>query len=148
MLKLTFKKLDIETIHSIAKWRYDKSADGLYIDPYLDSYIVAPDEMKGPGGCDGYGVYLDNQLFGLFEYTFVNNELVIGCALEPTCKGRGYGAEFVSAGISFGVSEYQYKGSRVILDVDVSNIAARNVYDKVGFEVESSSNESIRMVLE
>jgi RimJ/RimL family protein N-acetyltransferase len=148
LLNLTFKKLDIETIKLIVQWRYSESDDGFYMDPYLDSYLATPDEIKGPGGCDGYGVYLEDQLFGLFEFKFVKNELEIGCALEPTYQGCGYGKEFVLAGVSFGVSEYEYTGSRVVLDVDVSNIAARKVYEKVGFKVESRSEESIRMVLE
>ena len=145
MLKLIFKKLDIKTIDSIAKWKYDESDDGLYMKPYQDSYLVSPNKMKGPGGCDGYGVYLQNQLFGLFEYKFVNDELEIGCALEPSVKGKGYGTEFVLAGVSFGVSKYQYTGTKVVLDVNVSNIAARKVYEKAGFEVKSSIEETIRM---
>lgn len=145
MLKLTFKSLDIEVVNSIAAWKYSESDDGLYVKPYRDSYAVDPDNLKGPDGCDGYGVYLENQLFGLFEYKFVNDELEIGCALEPTFKGKGHGTEFVLSGISFGVSKYQYTGARVLLDVHMSNVAARKVYEKAGFAVESSGEKMIQM---
>jgi [ribosomal protein S18]-alanine N-acetyltransferase len=143
-----FRKLDIEAVNTIAKWQYSETDDGLYMKPYQDSYLANPNNMKGPGECDGYGVYFENKLFGLFEFKFVDNALEIGCALEPMVKGKGYGKDFVLAGISFGISNYQYTGTRVLLDVDVSNIAARKVYEKAGFIAEKNNEETIWMYKE
>jgi ribosomal-protein-alanine N-acetyltransferase len=142
----TFEKLDIKTADAISEWRYSETDEGLTIQPYIDSYLVSPDNLKGPGGCDGYGVFSGGKLFGLFEYTFVDAELVIGCALEPSVKGKGYGAEFVLAGVEFGVSEYQYKGASVVLTVSPTNFAAQKVYVRAGFKVDDDDGETIRMV--
>ena len=57
----------MEAINSIVKWRYSASDDGLYMKPYKDSFLEDPNRLKGPDGCDGYGVYFEDRLFGLFE---------------------------------------------------------------------------------
>jgi len=108
--KFQFKALDIDTINIIASWVYKEPGAGIYMKPYQESHLETPDDLKGPGGCDWYGVYLDNELFGLFEFTFKEGVLEIGCAIAPAFKGQGFGADFVQVGIEFGVSEYNYAG--------------------------------------
>jgi RimJ/RimL family protein N-acetyltransferase len=145
MQELQFRALDIETVHVIAQWVYPDTGTGIYMEPYRASYLETPDHLVGPGGCDGYGVYLNGALFGLFEYTFVGGEMEIGCAIAPEFKGKGYGAEFVRAGIAFGISEYSYAGAKILLSVDVTNVAAKRVYEKVGFLADHRNDETIRM---
>jgi ribosomal-protein-alanine N-acetyltransferase len=145
MPKLHFKALDIETVHTIARWVYQDTGTGLYMKPYQESYLETPGDLRGPGGCEGYGVYLDDELFGLFEYTFVEGEMEIGCAIAPKFRGKGYGADFVQAGVAFGVSELGYTGTKVGLSVAVTNVAARKVYEKVGFLIRNSNQETIWM---
>lgn len=145
MQELQFQALDIETVNTIAAWVYQDTGTGITMKHYQESYLENPEDLKGPGGCDGYGVYVDGELFGLFEYTLVEGEIEIGCAIAPKFKGKGYGAEFVESGMAFGVARYGYTGTRILLRVDVTNIAARKVYERAGFVVDSSDEETIWM---
>ena len=140
-----FRPLEIETVYDMERWKYGAEEVELYMQPYRDSHQVDPKHLKGPSGCDGYEVYRGDDLVGLFEFNFVAGAMEIGCALRPEVKGKGFGVEFVGRGIDFGISEYQYTGEKVILSVDVSNIAAVKVYRNVGFETEASANGQLRM---
>ena len=142
-----FKSLDIETVNIIANWVYPDTGEGIYMAPYQDSYLVSPDNLKGPGYCEGYGVYVNSELFGIFEYTFPGSKMEIGCAISPLYKGKSYGASFVKAGIKFGIFKYNYTGQKILLDVEVSNKSAIKVYEKVGFLVDKRDEQTIRMYL-
>lgn len=142
-----FIPLNFETVNTISAWECSESEDGFFMTPYHDSYLTSPDEMRGPGGCHGYGVFVGDTLFGLFEYKIVEEELEIGCAISPSFRSQGFGERFVKEGIEFGISKYRYSGSRVLLSVDEENSAARRVYRSAGFTVEQRDGREIRMSL-
>lgn len=142
-----FIPLNMQTVNAIFAWECSESEDGFFMTPYYDSYLTNPEEMRGPGGCHGFGVFAGDALFGLFEYKIVEDGLEIGCAISPNFRNQGFGERFVKEGIEFGISEFQYSGSRVFLSVNEGNAAARRVYHKVGFIVEQRDKRELRMSL-
>lgn len=144
-MNLVFTPLDLQTVDQIAGWVYPDTGERLFMETYYESDHQEPGRLKGPGGCEGFAVYRKNNIFGLFEFTFKNDVMEIGCAIAPVYKGKGHGAHFVQAGIDFGVSYYDYKEDTVTLQVDISNLPAIRVYEKVGFRDVNRNVETIWM---
>ena len=101
-MKYNFKKMNKEYAEEIAyQWKYrgiysfyDITADEDDLEEFLD-----PDEW------DNSFVVLNEseQLIGFYSYYFKEDIMWIGFGLKPTLTGKGYGAEFVKAGIKFGI---------------------------------------------
>lgn len=110
----------------------------IFVDPYITNFNESK-VLKGPGGCDGFGVFVNDALFGLFEYYWKGSTMEIGLAIHPDYVGQGLSNGFINAGIEFGVFHYRYVKDFVQLSVDIDNIAAYKAYLKNGF-VETSRN--------
>lgn len=73
------------------------------------------------------------ELIGFYSYTFENNIMWIGLGLKPQLTGKGYGIYFMQKAIEFGVSEFNYTESKILLTVAEFNKRAISLYQKLGF---------------
>lgn len=135
----TFKKITFKEVEKIGKWSYPFMPT-MYMKPYFDNHSEGK-PLKGPLDCDGFAVYKDNEIFGLFEYYNVEGEIEIGLAISPVFAGLGFSQEYLEAGIEFLVSNYNYTYSTIKLNVEKENIPAYKAYLKFGFEVVNEAEE-------
>lgn len=77
-----------------------------------------------------------SELIGFYSFIFEYGIMCIGFGLKPELTGRKIGAEFVVAGINFGVKEFDYKKNCIMLAVALFNKRAIKVYEKIGFQFE------------
>ena len=113
--------------------------------PYFDNYNDLTGDMKGPLKCDGYAVFKDEQLFGLFEYYNKEEGMEIGLAIHPLYVGKGYSKEFIKEGIQFLMKEYKYNHEYVYLAVENENTNAYKAYLKFGFVEYDKDEDEIKM---
>lgn len=139
-----FKSITIEEVRMISKWKYEGFMDCIYMKPYVDNYQNKK-KLKGPGNCDGFAVYQEGELFGLFEFYTPDDELEIGLAINPKFVGKGLAKEFTISGIHFGINLYNYKKDFVKLAVEASNLPAYKTYLNVGFEETGKDGSEILM---
>lgn len=138
-----FFPLTEESLNQITHWRY-ADGDSLYMQPYLDC-LQGGVPLRGPGHCEGFAVYREGNLIGLFEYSFNESALYIGLALAPPAIGQGLSTSFILEGIAFGVAHYNYPGDAVYLEVEKSNTAALSAYKKVGFSILAEAGDYLSM---
>lgn len=142
-MKFEFKPMTKENAKVIQTWRYSGFIKKIYVAPYFSGV----DENKGPADCEGFAVFFQEKLVGLFEYYFKKGVLEIGLALSPSLSGTGRGTAFVQQGIKFGIKHFNYGGQFIKLSVNVQNKPALRVYQKVGFREYSRKNNTIEMHL-
>ncbi|EDL64471.1 ribosomal-protein-alanine acetyltransferase [Bacillus sp. SG-1] len=138
----------MEYIKEIDSWNNDGFVEQVLMTPYFES-VNKTGTLAGPGGCEGFAAFVDNETAGLFEFIIQGSTMEIGLALKPDLIGRGLGVPFVNQGIEFGIQHYQLNFNYVKLSVDQKNKAAIRVYEKAGFEeVERTENEiTMRRIL-
>ncbi|TNE79198.1 MAG: GNAT family N-acetyltransferase [Bacteroidetes bacterium] len=138
-----FRKLEAASLNAIASWVY-ATGETLFMQPYFDCQS-ANRPLRGPADCEGFAVYLNQQLIGLFEFSFSDERMILGLALSPLHVGKGLSSDFILAGIRFGIEHYDYRGSAVFLEVEKSNIAAVKAYTKVGFSLLDENGDSFTL---
>ena len=130
-----FKPLSLVNIKEIESWRYKgyiKQVDMSFYHKNYDERKI----IKGPLNCDGFAVFLEDKLIGLFEYYLEEDKIKLGLALHPSMVGKGFSTSFIHAGIQFAIDHYNYKQSSIYLTVDQQNIRAYKAYLKAGFIVD------------
>lgn len=140
-----FKDMRLHYATEIASWKYDGYMKDIYMKPYFDNYNELTGEMKGPLKCDGFAVFKDNDLFGLFEFYLQEDGIEIGLAINPLFVGKGYSTEFIGAGLEFLKDYYKYNKKYVYLAVEKENYAAHKAYLKFGFIEYETNREEIKM---
>lgn len=117
-------------------WTYGTYFPDFDAEAYYASAREGKTPPSGPGGCDGFAVLsTDHELIGIFEYYFGDDgTAAIGLALSPAMTNKGRGRGFLEAGIAFLVTNYNYGGSHVYLNVDQGNVPALKLYERSGFE--------------
>ncbi|WP_064093965.1 GNAT family N-acetyltransferase [Rossellomorea aquimaris] len=136
-----FKPITMEYVKEIDSWNYEGFIEEVLMTPYFNSFEKSG-TLIGPGGCDGFVAFIDNEAAGLFEFNIKGSTMEIGLALKPDLVGKGLGVKFVNQGIEFGIEHYNRKLNNIKLVVDSENKAAICVYEKVGFKrVEQTDNE-------
>ncbi len=144
-MKYTYKKMNMEDAKEIASWRYDGFMKKIFMDPYFAQYNPNSKEMKGPGNCDGFVVYHNDQILGLFEYYNVEDVIEIGLALNSRFIGKGLSKEFILDGIEFGLKKYQYEKAYIKITVEMGNDVAYKAYLSAGFIEVNRNKEEILM---
>ena len=144
-MKYSYVPMNLEDATKIASWRYQGFMKEIFMDPYFTQYNEITKEMKGPGNCDGYVVYDQDDVIGLFEFYHTDEIIEIGLALHPKYVGKGLSKEFILDGIEFGIKQYQYTKEYIKITVELGNDAAYNAYVKVGFEEIDRSEDEILM---
>lgn len=139
-----FKEITLSEVDEMCKWKYDGFMDTLYMQPYYDNYEEGK-PLKGPANCDGFSVYKNGLLFGLFEYYDKGDFVEIGLALNPEYVGKGNSLTFIQSGIDFLIGHYKYVKDFVVLSVEKGNVAAYKAYLKFGFEEVKETEEEITM---
>jgi ribosomal-protein-alanine N-acetyltransferase len=129
----------------IANWKYDGFMKGVYMKPYFDNYDDLTGDMRGPLNCDGFAVFRNDELFGLFEYYLKDDGIEIGLAINPKFVGKGLSNEYICEGINFMVREYKYNKDYVFLAVEEGNLSAYHSYLKFGFTKYDQDKEEIKM---
>lgn len=80
-----------------------------------------------------YTVSYQGQTIGLFCFEKEKNGVIeLGLGIEPSLTGKGFGSQFVEAGIHFCIQKYHPK--QITLSVATFNKRAIKTYTKVGFE--------------
>lgn len=77
----------------------------------------------------------ENELVGFYSFDFENEFMWLGFGLKPELTGRKIGTEFVTAGIHFGITKFNYQQNCIMLAVASFNKRAIKVYEKIGFQV-------------
>lgn len=75
----------------------------------------------------------DDQLNGFYSFSFEEGIMWIGFGLKPELTGMGLGKEFVTAGINFGVENFNYKENYIMLAVAFFNKRGIKLYENIGF---------------
>jgi len=133
-MEYNFVSMNKEYAHDIAyNWKYndiysfyDITADEDDLEEFLneeswnDHYFVALNE-KG-------------ELVGFYSFSFENEIMWIGFGLKPELTGRKLGADFVIAGINFGVKKFNYEKNYIMLAVASFNKRAIRMYENIGFQ--------------
>jgi ribosomal-protein-alanine N-acetyltransferase len=133
-MEYNFVLMNKEYAHDIAyNWKYndiysfyDITADEDDLEEFLneeswnDHYFVALNEKS--------------ELVGFYSFSFENEVMWIGFGLKPELTGRKLGADFVIAGINFGVKKFNYKKSYIMLAVASFNKRAIRMYENIGFQ--------------
>lgn len=143
-----FEPLKIEQARVIDEWKYKGVVKEIYMDPYFASFEKGDIVLEGPGGCEGFAVYDEDEIIGLFEYYTTDNIMEIGLALNPKYVGKGLGLEFLLAGLKFGIKNYNYKKEFIKLNVDKNNEPAVGLYKKAGFEIYNQNDDSYDMKID
>jgi ribosomal-protein-alanine N-acetyltransferase len=144
MENYVFLPISMKEVLLIEKWHYEGYMSYLYMEPYHKN-LDLESELKGPGGCDGFAVYLDKDLFGLFEYYHKVDYIEIGLAINPKYINKGYSKSFIDAGILFVKKQYNYQKDFIYLTVEKENTSAYYAYLKSNFTVVSESESEFVM---
>ncbi|AUD62709.1 hypothetical protein BK010_03575 [Tenericutes bacterium MO-XQ] len=144
MNQYILKPITIDDVYAIQAWRYTGFMKEIYVEPYITSYNEFG-VLRGPENCDGFGVFVNDSLFGIFEYYWKDSTMEIGLAIHPDFVGKGLSDAFINAGIAFGISHYGYEKGFVQLSVEIDNIAAYKAYLKNGFVEVSRDLKEILM---
>lgn len=146
MLEFQFRPITWDDVKEIDSWDYEGFVEQVWMGPYVESYQQSS-SLKGPGGCDGFAVFIEGELVGLYEFIVKDNKMEIGLALKPDRTGKGMGEPFVHQGIQFGIQHYKGTFDHVSLGVDPENKAAIRVYEKVGFKLITQTEKELEMKL-
>ena len=145
MKDYTFQVISLEEVKTINNWVYSGYIKSLYMDPYFTHYDPISKTTKGPDMCDGYAVYKDQTLFGLFEVYNKDKVLEIGLAINPVYTNKGLSTSFIHACIDFTVKKYSYKLEYIQLHVDKENKAAYKAYLKANFVTKKEIDDEYLM---
>lgn len=77
----------------------------------------------------------DDHLVGFYSFTFDEGIMWIGFGLKPELTGVGLGMDFVTAGINFGVKNFNYGKNYIMLAVAAFNKRAIRLYKRIGFQI-------------
>ncbi len=133
-MEYKFNPISIDDVFIIENWRYDGYMKSIFMKPYHDN-LASLGVLKGPDLCDGFSVYVEKDLFGLFEYYHRDDFIEIGLAINPKYIKKGYSKSFIEAGISFAKKNYNYQKDYIYLTVEKENIAAYNAYKNADFVI-------------
>lgn len=132
-MEFKFRPIKMEDVKQIDAWNYENFVEKVEMKPYFESFQQTG-QLKGPGGCEGYAAFVDEEVVGLFEFNVNGSIMEIGLALRPDWIGKGLGATYVEQGIAFGSHHYDRDMNEIRLEVDEQNKAAIRVYEKIGFK--------------
>ncbi len=142
-MDMRIKAMELEDTREISTWTYE----GIYSFYSMDSCWETIKEL-----IDGtyYSVFENSNIIGYFCYgesaqvpggrnkgLYSKAETIdMGLGLRPDLTGKGIGLEFVLKGIEFGINIY--KPRIVRLTVAEFNKRAIRVYERAGFQIETS----------
>lgn len=144
-MNYTFEPININIARIIDTWKYNGFMKNIYMDPYFESYENGDIILKGPNSCEGFAVYKDDELFGLFEYYLDDKLIEIGLAINPKYIGKGLGLDFLQEGLQFCVKNYNYKKDFIKLFVNKANLPAFKIYRKAGFKIYKEFDDEYEM---
>jgi diamine N-acetyltransferase len=148
---ITLRELTRSDLAAINRWRHDRSViEGLaapfrFIDievdeRWYDQYLASRERQVRCAICDQEGT-----AHGVVSLTNIDPvhrhaefHVMIG---EAVARGRGWGTEATRAMVRHAFRDLNLH--RVYLSVREANVAARRVYDKVGFTVEGVLRDAV-----
>lgn len=114
---------------AVAGWHYEPPYDFYDFEADLEDLEEVLDPGRRAG--DYHAAYLDGELAGFFSFKVHGDAVEIGLGLRPDLAGRGFGLDFVEAGLEFAREEFEPE--TFWLDVATWNARARKVYERAGF---------------
>lgn len=134
MKELILKEITLNDVKKMSAWKYDGYLSEIDMSFYFKN-LKDHNVLKGPLMCDGYSVYQDKCLFGLFEFYLKESGYIeIGLAMNPKFVGQGHSKDFILAGLNFMIKKYGYEKEYVMLSVEKKNKSAYYAYKKMGFK--------------
>ena len=138
-----FTPMTAEAAQAIALWQYEPPYDFYNWEPgpagpLVPGAFVCLDTQGQPDGFFTFGE--DGRIPTVEESPYTPGFLDIGLGLRPDLCGKGLGAGFVQAGLSFGREEF--KAERFRLSVAAFNKRAIKTYEKCGFSLEREVTNS------
>jgi hypothetical protein len=133
-LVFQYKPLSMSDIEKIESWTYSGFMTSVDMSSYRQNYREKG-LLKGPLLCEGFGVFVNTELFGLLEAYEIEQGIEIGLALNPKRVGKGLSKSFILSCIAFIKSHYAYKQDYIYLSVNKQNHQAFFAYIKAGFKV-------------
>jgi ribosomal-protein-alanine N-acetyltransferase len=143
-IEFQYKPLSMSDIEKIESWTYTGFMTSVDMSFYYQNYRQKG-LLKGPHLCDGYGVFVDNELYGLLEVYEIEQGIEMGLALNPKYVGKGLSKGFILNCIDFLKSHYAYMKNYIYLSVDKKNHQAYYAYIKTGFKVYKESEAEFYM---
>ena len=139
-MRFTLKPITREDAYAISRWRYDGpysiyNGDPNSVDSLLQPHFYYHSVYDERGDLAGYFCFGEDaqvrtgRRLGLYER---ESALDIGLGMRPDLTGRGFGEDFVCAGLRFARETYSPPTFR--LTVATFNRRAIRVYERVGFE--------------
>jgi ribosomal-protein-alanine N-acetyltransferase len=125
-----FAQMDDEDALEISRWHYEPPYD------FYDSTSDPDDleELLDPARRDGaYFSAFDGEgsLVGFFQFESEGGTVDVGLGLRPDLTGRGFGVEYLLAGLEF--ARERSSPERFTLSVVTFNERAIRVYERAGF---------------
>ncbi|MFD1850844.1 GNAT family N-acetyltransferase [Oceanobacillus bengalensis] len=130
-MEYSFNKMSQEQAEDIASnWHYEGKYSFYNFSADEDDLaeLLNPQER----GDKYYIVKKGNEEIGFFYFANEGKSVDIGLGMKPELTGRGMGLDFLKAGLSYAISNYNSK--EITLSVATFNERAIKVYKKAGFE--------------
>ena len=127
--RYSFRPMDDADAREVARWKYAPPYDfyNSDADPADLSELLDPERREG-----AYFSVLDGgELVGFFQFERGGEVVDVGLGLRPDLTGRGYGLDFVLAGLDF--ARQRFAPGRFTLSVATFNGRAIRVYERAGF---------------
>lgn len=124
------KEMSLNEAKEYLHWHYEKPYEFYntpkeYYEESLNEIFSSEEKF--------YAVYKNDVYFGIFSFREEDNKLELGLGIKPEECGKGYGEEFVLAGIKFIRETLNFPG-KIWLRVKDSNERALKVYEKTHFK--------------
>ena len=145
-----FHQMDDVDANEVARWRYESPYDfyNSDADPADLAELLDPERRE-----DSYFSVRDDgdRLVGFFQFECEGETVDFGLGLSPGLTGRGFGVEFVRAGLAF--ARERFSPVRFTLSVATFNVRAIRIYERAGFrrgevyvhETNGGEHEFLRM---
>lgn len=125
-----FRQMDDADTRGISGWRYEPPYDFYSgdADPKDLAELLDPERRRG--------VYFsvlegEERIVGFFQVEREGDTVDVGLGLRPDLTGRGFGMEYVRAGLAF--ARERFSPEAFTLSVATFNRRAIGVYESVGF---------------
>ncbi|MBB6454134.1 ribosomal-protein-alanine N-acetyltransferase [Salirhabdus euzebyi] len=129
-MEFLFKPMNQSDAEEIAEWEYDEPYS--FYNPKSDEEDLKLLLNSNARKNIYYSVFnKDRKLIGFYTFICKGKVMEIGLGLAPEITGKGYGKDFVKAGLQY--AKTHFVCSKFTLFVATFNKRAINVYQKVGF---------------
>ena len=132
---LTYHTMTEDEKHIISGWKYSGEYKLYNMPPYKEE-LTQNTGFAHPD-FNGYTFYDDDQLIGFTSLDPEENEVMIGIGVAPEHCDKGYGQAMIR--MTCDLSENQFPGKSLYLEVRTWNRRAIQCYSRAGFRIDGDS---------